>query len=167
MEPNYKFRSKDCSRRHHWLWAYATSDKELQLATAKTIIEAFEKQYMVERRWDPYMRRNIKFERRLLGFSGRRFWKGGMLYFSIRSPDIPFFGAEASRLCREVPIVYWSAADNEGTPLQRFFLSGREFERGSIPVPYKAKFEKLVRLRSGYIPGYLTLDAFMPDGEEA
>lgn len=146
-----KFRSKDCSRREHQLWAYATSDDELQVARPKIIIEAFERGHMGH---------NAKVARRLLGFSGMRLWANGTLHFTIRSPDVPFFGAEASRLCLDVPIMYRSIADNTGTPF-RFFVSGREFNRAEIPPVYREKFTKLEEVRSGFIPGGSTLDAYL------
>lgn len=161
MDDIYRFRSKDCPRRYHYLCAYAASDDELQVACPQVIIEAFEKRYMVEYRWDPYERRDVKIERRLLGFRGAGKWGNGTLLFSVRSPEIPFFGEEASRLCPTAPIMYWSVADG-GTP-RRFFLKGKELGRDEIPATHEAQFAKLVELKSGYIPGRLTIDSFLEE----
>ena len=160
MNYEYRFSSKQCSRRYHLLCAYAASDEELQIATPAVIIEAFEKQFMVELRWDPFARRNVKVERRLLGFRGSRAWSNATLLFSVRSPEIPFFGVEASRLCPSVPIMYWSFAPEAATP-RRFFLSGQEFCKSELPAAYREKFAKLEELKSGYIPGRLTIDSFL------
>ena len=160
MEPKYCFSSKECTRREHQLWAHAVSDDELQVARPKVIIETFEKAYMVEYRWDPQQRRNLQVGRRLLGFRGMRLWGNGTLHFSVRSPEISFFGAEASRLCPDVPIMYRSIADNRGTPF-RFFVGGREFTRAEIPLMHREKFTKLEEVRSGFIPGRVTLDAYL------
>jgi len=162
MDAKYRFRSQACSRRYHYLCAYAASDDELQVACPQVIIDAFEKLYMVDRRWDPYARRNVTIERRLLGFRGARQWVNGTLVFSIRSPEIPFFGAEASRLCPGIPIMYRSTSENVGTRCC-FFLEGKELTEQKIPATHQARFAKLIELRSGYIPGRLTIDSFFDE----
>lgn len=165
MKNAYRFRSKDCPRRHHYLCAYADSDDQLQAAIPKVIIEAFQEQHMTERVWSPHKNRKVTIVRRLVGFKGDRRWVNGTLNFSIRSPELPFLGAEASRLCPDVPIMYWSVAENAGTP-RRFFLNGEELDRDAIPHEYAEKFALLEEKRTGFIPGRLTIDAFLSVGDE-
>jgi hypothetical protein len=155
----YKFHRKEVSRRQHWLCAYASSDEALQIADARTLIESFEERFLVEFQWDPIARRNCPIVRRLLGFRGARQWCNGTLSFSIRSPEIPYFSAEASRLCPTIPIMYWTSSADGGTP-RRFFLKGKELAHEEIPTSHEAQFEKLVELRTGYIPGRITIDSF-------
>jgi hypothetical protein len=160
MDKPLPFSSKSCSLREHEMWAFAASDGALQVARPPVLKESFEKEQMVERRWNQHQRRNRKVQHRLHGFGGMRFWAYGMVRFSVCSPDLPFFGAEASRLCPDVPIMYRSLADNGRTPW-RFFVGGREFDRGVIPPTFEEKFAKLEQLGSGFVLDRKNLAAYL------
>jgi len=157
----YKFDLHETPLREHRLFAYASSDDELLAASAKKLILLFEERFLGEYCWRASEGRNRMRYNRLKGFRGDFYWRNGTLRFCVRTPELPFFGEEASRLCTCMPIVYSSVCHQSGITPFRYFLSGREYREAEIPGEYAKGFAVLTQLKSGFIPERITIDQFM------
>lgn len=158
---DYTFNLDTTPLRQHRLYAHALNDDELKVADAKKLIRRFEERFLTDWYWDLFERGYRPSCRRLTGFKGDRHWRNATLRFYVRSPEIPFFGEEASRLCAWTPILY-SSVKAEGTSQRtdfRYFLNGKEYREWDLP-DFANEFAKLVELNSGFIPGRVTIDQF-------
>ena len=143
----YEFDFDAAPLREHRLYAYATSDKELSRATNAKLRKDFEEHFKFPA-YDP-----IRCEwriKRLKGFMGDRRWKRGTLIFSQRGPEIPFFGLDASQLCRDVPIMYTSCTQDGQETEARYFFNGEEYFDG-MPSELARKFAALNEKQWGII----------------
>ncbi|SRR5216683_2522583 len=156
----YKFDLTETPLRLHRLYAYASSDEELRVASAKKLIHRFEERFLGLAHFDRFERRYVMKYKRLKGFEGDFWWGNATLRFSVCSPEIPFFGEEASRLCDWTPIIYSSCSKGRPTTPLRYFLNGKEYSDWNVPPDVADKFSKLTELNSGFIPKRLTIDQF-------
>lgn len=147
--------------RLHRLFAHAASDDELRVATSKALILRFEKMFRGERYWDANQRRNFTRYKRLKRFSGDLEWKHATMRFFVRSPDLPYLGFDASRLCPTAPIVYSSCCTVDGPSQRRYFWEGKEVLNCKCPPNIARKFVEILKANMGVVPNELTLANFI------
>jgi hypothetical protein len=105
------------------------------LPSSKKLIWDFEESFLKvqDPKWHYWRTRRLK------GFRGEYWWKDGRIKFSVRSPEIPFFGQRASFLRPDIPIAYSSSSEVGPSPT-RFFLGGKEYPLSDIDGALKAQF---------------------------
>ena len=145
----YEFDFENAPLREHRLYAYAPSDEEVSRATSVRLRKHFEEVF----RFTWYDPERCEWRlKRLKGFAGDYYWKGGTLLFILRSPPIPFFGLVASQLCRGVPFMYSSVTLDGRESESRYFLDGEE-RFDNMDKELAAKFAQLREKQWGIITG--------------
>jgi hypothetical protein len=140
--------------RQHRICAYGA-----RLPEPKTLIKAYEEANLIYYKY--YSDKRVQKYWRLAGFDRRFAFHGGStIQFMVRSPELPFFGRETSRICSDTPIVYWSHCMETGPTAFRFFLNGQEFEPHALPQGYSQQFEQLRERKSGIHPERSTVENF-------
>lgn len=132
----------------HRLSASIEQSADPMLPSSKKLIFDFEESFLKVQ--DPKWR--YWRTRRLKGFRGQYYWENGCIRFSVRSPEIPFFGLRASFLQPDIPIAYSSLSETEPTPT-RFFLGGKEYLLADVDGELKARFTEIADGRGVVRPG--------------
>jgi hypothetical protein len=145
----YEFDFEKAPFREHLLYAYAPSDEDMSRASSARLRKHFEEVFRFT--WYDPERRELRLKR-LKGFAGDYYWKGGTLSFILRGPPIPFFGLAASQLCRGVPIMYYSVILDGPESDPHYFLDGEERFDG-MDKELAGKFAELRKKQWGIITG--------------
>jgi hypothetical protein len=135
----YRFPITKSALRQHCLASNLQIDTNPRRPSSKKLILDLEEQFMKVQEGTWHSR-----TRRLKGFRGDYYWKNGLLRFWVRSPEIPFFGLDASRLCKDLPIVYWSRPIEGPETAKRYFYAG--YELSVLPRELRGPFARVARV---------------------
>jgi len=145
--------------RIHKIYAYAPG--EGQLPPGKVLITLYEEQFLGERYRDNSGKSCIRYKR-LQGFKrGMAVHGHGTIRFSVRSPELPYFGSTTSQFCKNTPVLYSSSCTETGPTPFRYFLNGLELSPSNIPPEHAIGFDVLLELKMGFVPGRITIDQFL------
>lgn len=132
----YRFPITKAPRREHCLCAHVEQTGDPTLPSSKKLIYDFEEGFLKvqDPKWHYWRTRRLK------GFQGQLWWEAGRIKFSVRSPEIPFFGLRASFLLPGTPIAYSSRCEETGTTPTMFFLDGEERQLAELDSAIRERF---------------------------